>query len=215
MSLRTITKTTKLFFLVSLAFTTVDCSLNKSFANYPTLQNVKSNSAEDASIKNYVDVFDIRKNDENLKGHTVKKHIGKSKDWLEGRLCGERHQKFASSYSDFDTANKVIKQVILTNEKKVVNWLRGNEKSITLHESFDEIIGITLQKEDNKSQDCKVGVVVLKRTKRDSKDFFVVTSYPVLNEKDITFEYKKRKYTMNNRYYDYTGSAQVAFEGSK
>ncbi len=151
----------------------------------------------------YFKTFDITKHDEQFNGHTMEKHIGKSKDWLDGRLAGSKHEKFVSSYSDSATANDVIREVILENQDKIKEWLQDEDQDkLLLTKKFDNKIGVVMKKKDKEIQDCNVGVIVLKRPHRVSEKFYIVTSYPVANVGDVESEDKQWKVKNTPKYSD-------------
>lgn len=152
-----------------------------------------------SDITTYFSALDLRKHDNEFYGHTIEKHVGKSKDWLDGRLSGNRHQKFASSYADADTANRVVKEVVLENQDKIRSWLEGDDKDrLVLTKKFDAVIGTILKKKDHELKDCKVSVVVLKRPHMNTHKFYVITSYPILNVSDL--EEYNRQWKNKNKY---------------
>jgi hypothetical protein len=145
-------------------------------------------------IKEYFESFDLKKHDDEFRGHTLEKHVAKSFDWLDGRLSGDRHMKFASAYTDIETANKVIKEIVLENEQKIKDWLEKDEekKRLSLSKTFDKTIGAILKRGGKKTVDCNIGVIVLKRTDRHAKSFFIITSYPVSNKSEVDGERTKK-----------------------
>lgn len=152
-------------------------------------------------MSTYFKTFDISKQDQEFNGHTVHKHIGKSKDWLDGRLAGSRHEKFVSSYTDLDIASTVIKEVILENESRIKDWMDDKEKDkLVLSKRFDKTIGVAMKKKDHELQDCNVAVIVLKRPHKAAEKFYIVTSYPVVNIGDVESEHKEWKAKNNDKY---------------
>ncbi len=151
----------------------------------------------------YFKAFDITKHDEAFNGHTVEKHIGKSQDWLDGRLAGSRHEKFVSSYSDSVTATKVISEIIVENQEKIKEWIEDQDKDkLILSKKFDNKIGVVMKKKDKEIKDCNVGVVILKRPHRVSEKFYIITSYPVVNVGDVESEDKEWKVKSGGKYSD-------------
>lgn len=153
----------------------------------------------------YFKTFDISKHDKEFNGHTVEKHVGKSNDWLDGRLAGSRHEKFVSSYTNLETTNRVIKEIVLENESKIKHWMEDDEKDkLVLSKKFDKKIGVAIKKKDKELKDCNVGVVVLKRPHKTAEKFYIVTSYPVINVGDVESDHKEwkaknvEKYPMNH-----------------
>lgn len=149
----------------------------------------------------YFENFDISKHDQEFNGHTVEKHIGKSNDWLDGRLAGSRHEKFVSSYIDLETASNVIKDIVLENESKIKHWIEDQDQDkLILIKKYDKKIGIAMKKKDKELKDCHVGIVVLKRAHKTSEKFYIVTSYPVVNIGDVESEHKEWKIKNNDKY---------------
>jgi len=186
--------------------------ISTAFLNISTAKDEKEDKACDykngidyENITKYFESFDLKKHDEDFKGYTFAYHIGKSKDWLEGRMSGERHKNFVSSYTDVETANRVIKEIIIENEKNIKEWLdkTDDKKRIVFHKKFDEKIGMIVEKGEKESKDCNIGVVVLKRTQKHSKKFFIVTSYPVSNAIKIDEISKSWKDNKGKKYEKY------------
>jgi hypothetical protein len=155
---------------------------------------------QEPQIKEYFSNFDLIKHDEEYLGHTMERHLGKSKDWLEGRLSGDRHRKFASSYTDAATANEAIKTIVLENQEKIKQWLEGKEskKRLTLSKDMEKKLGILVARGGKEVKDCNIAVVVLKRKERD-KSFFLLTSYPVANKTDLE-EYRRNLNLKKDKY---------------
>lgn len=168
----------------SISFAECDCDSN----------NDKHRGIIASEITAYFNTFDLTKHDKEFYGHTIEKHTAKNKDWLDGRLSGNRHQKFASSYTNIDTATRIIKEIVLENQNKIKNWIEDqNDEKLILSKTFSEKIGIVMNKKDKEIKDCNIAIVVLKRSHRDAKKFYVVTSYPVLKIDDIDESYQNWK----------------------
>lgn len=151
----------------------------------------------------YFKTFSISKHDEEFDGHTLDKHIGKSQDWLDGRLAGSRHEKFVSTYSDAATASDIVREIVLENQDKIKAWMEDQDKDkLVLSKTFDSKIGVAMKKKDKEIKDCNVGVVVLKRPHKMSEKFYIITSYPVVNIGDLESEHKEWKTKNNDRYND-------------
>ncbi len=163
--------------------------------------NVKWKGIKFSEFNVYLKDFDISKHDEEFNGHTLEKHIGKSNDWLDGRLAGSRHEKFVSSYIDLSTASDVIKEIILENESKIKHWLEDQDKDkLILIKKCDKKIGVAMKKKDKEAKDCNVGVVILKRSHKTSDKFYIITSYPVVNIGDVESEDQEWKVKNNDKY---------------
>lgn len=176
----------------------------QSFADNKQCELDACKGIEVTQMNEYFKSFSIQKHDKELLGHTLEKHVGKSKDWLEGSLSSDRHKKFASTYIDAETANKAIQEIIADNQEKINKWLDGDDdkKRLSLNKIFDHKIGTIIGKESTELKDCNIGIIVLKRTERNKKAFFILTSYPVSNQKEID-EYKKALNWKNDSKYKY------------
>jgi hypothetical protein len=172
------------------------CIVGTTFINVSVAKHDKKNASyKDKDTINYDNInkhftsFDLK---QNSAGYTLQS-VGKSQDWLEGRLSIQKYKPFASAYIDVETANQVIKEIGLENESKIKEWLDKNDsKFISLYKKFDKKIGIAVEKSQNtvgntdtndefKYQDCNIGVVVLRKL-YNQKKFFIVGSYPVSDD---------------------------------
>lgn len=115
-----------------------------------------------------------------LGGHTSIKHVGKSVEWLKGRLSREPGIPFASSFKNSDMANRAELKFIKAFEKEIDEWAKNGDKRIW-----------NFEREMNVGED--LGIVVgrgkfgVKRTTwatfrvlRDEteKGWHIVTSFP-------------------------------------
>ncbi len=94
-------------------------------------------------------VFGTRKTltlDKLLGGHSIEKHVGKSENWLRQRLLEETDLDFASSFRNYETANRVVGKAIKENTAKIEKWLVGKtnkplELEITMENNIGTILG--------------------------------------------------------------------------
>jgi hypothetical protein len=138
----------------------------------------------------YQDAFEkvhgVRKNldlDELLGGHSIEKHVGKSEDWLRDRLLKEPETKIASSFRNYETANRVVAKAVKENIAKISDWLESGKGKLILKVEAENPIGIVLERGKGGS----VGLKTAKETNkaeiiiiRDStpQGWHVLTSYP-------------------------------------
>ncbi len=163
-----------IFFIVGTTFVNVSVAKNEKKHEL----HKDKNAIDYEHIKTYFTSFDLKKDNA---GYTLQS-VGKSQDWLEGRLSARRYKPFVGSYIDVETANQVIKEIVLENETNIKEWLdKDVDKFISLHKKFDKKIGVAVENSENKYQDCNIGVVVLRKL-YNQKKFFIVESYPVSND---------------------------------
>lgn len=116
--------------------------------------------------------------DERRGGHTLKRHVGKSDMELQARLAAEPNISAASTYTDRETAESVVGEVIADNQGRIEQWLRrpGGHPNMVLDYDGRHSVGRSLRRNAGTSQPCSHAVVVLKWEASD--DFIVLTSYP-------------------------------------
>lgn len=132
-------------------------------------------------------VFGARKSlelDELLGGHSITKHVGKSESWLRQRLLNEPETKSASSFRNYETANKVVAEAIKDNTDTIEKWLSGgSDKPLKLNTIADNPVGIVLERGKGGSVGLKTATEtrkaeVLLVKDNTSKGWHVLTSYP-------------------------------------
>lgn len=168
-------------------------------ATFADAAQIKAHGIHLDDLVTYFSSVDLKKHDAEFAGHAVAHHVGKSHDWLSGRLSCGKYLRFASSYTDIDTANKTVQEIIVENADKIGAWLKKGEKEkFIVSKQFKEKIGVLLSKKDMQFRDCTAGIVVLKRSKDDKHKFYVLTSYPVLKVNEGEFEQRKWQKTNHN-----------------
>jgi hypothetical protein len=118
--------------------------------------------------------------DEAAGGHTLEKHVGRSDDQLRARLRRERRISAASTYTDRETAERVVGTVLQQEQSKITRWLARESGHPNLVLDYDgdaaHPIGRTLRRGDYQTSPCSHAVVVLKWT--GPADYYVLTTYP-------------------------------------
>ena len=118
--------------------------------------------------------------DEAAGGHTLSKHVGRTDDELRQRLEREPNITAASTYTDRETAERVVGTVLEQNRDKIARWLSrpGRHPNLVLDYDGDpaHAIGRTLRRGENTPQPCSHAVVILRW--RGDSEYYVLTSYP-------------------------------------
>lgn len=119
--------------------------------------------------------------DEARGGHTLARHVGKADSELFDRLRKDKKISAASTYTDRETAERVVGTVISENKDKITAWsLReGRRPNLVLDYpgSPGKVIGRSLKRGHSQPVPCTGAVVVLK-WKEDTEVYYVLTSYP-------------------------------------
>jgi hypothetical protein len=117
--------------------------------------------------------------DEEIGGHTLQRHVGKSDAELRARLEREPQISSASTYSDRATAEDVVASALQSNPRGLSAWRArsGRRPNFALHYHANRVIGRSLRRGRAESVACDRAVIVLRWDDRRSRDF-VLTSYP-------------------------------------
>ena len=117
--------------------------------------------------------------DEAQGGHTLSRHVGRSDADLRERLERERNISAASTYTDRQTAEAVVGDV-LNHNSRMERWMeRGGRRpnlAIDYHGDPNQPIGRCMQRGSIVAVPASDAIVVLKAS-RDG-GFYVLTTYP-------------------------------------
>ncbi|MDC0857370.1 hypothetical protein OAP83_01495, partial [Rickettsiales bacterium] len=117
-------------------------------------------------------------------GHTIERHVGKSDEFLVDRVNNPtsvdiRQSKIsgASSYTNMQTAQRVISETINQNRNKIQNWLRNSNKpTLVINNKFDDVIGRGVLGRGSVAQNKLNAKTVLKKDGKGG--YSILTSYP-------------------------------------
>ena len=116
--------------------------------------------------------------DEELGGHTLRRHVGRSDEQLIERLAREPDISAASTYNDRVTAEKTVGDALAQQKGRVESWLNRPDAHPNLALQFHghDPIGRSIRRGDHASQPCRDAAIVL-RWDGDHR-FHVLTTYP-------------------------------------
>ncbi len=125
------------------------------------------------------DRYDLER-DERRGGHTLVRHVGQSDADLSQRLRREPKISAASTYTDRETAERVVALALARDRARIDRWLgrQGPRPNLALdyHGRRGEPIGRSLTRRGRQAVVCTNAVVVLRWAGQDA--FYVLTSYP-------------------------------------
>jgi hypothetical protein len=117
--------------------------------------------------------------DEEMGGHTLRKHVGRTDEQLRERLEDERGISAASTYTDRAAAEMAVGAALERAHSRVEHWLEragGHAPNLVLDFHGDHPIGRTMHRGDSASQPCSDAKVVLRMSGQG--EYYVLTSYP-------------------------------------
>jgi hypothetical protein len=145
------------------------CGLSRSSA-------IKAGSAG-ASGSAVGGAYDLE-HDEQLGGHTLRKHVGRTDDQLRERLEQEPHISAASTWTDSQLAEETVGAALRDQAGRISQWeARGERRAnLALHYDAGREIGRSLPRGASQTVPCTGAVIVLKANGGDG--FYVLTTYP-------------------------------------
>jgi hypothetical protein len=120
--------------------------------------------------------YDLQR-DEQLGGHTLRKHVSQSDEELRERLEQEPHISAASTWTNTDLAEQTVAAALRDRAARIAQWQAREERraNLALHYHADREIGRSLERGALQTVPCTAAVLVLKA---NGDGFYVLTSYP-------------------------------------
>ena len=119
--------------------------------------------------------------DDSLGGHTLKRHVGRTDEELAERLRREPDISAASTWTDRETAERVVGAALASAGGRLTAWERreGRRPNLVLHyeDRTGATLGRSLSRGASSPEPCHRALVVLKWDERRDR-FFVLTAYP-------------------------------------
>lgn len=116
--------------------------------------------------------------DEDLGGHTLRRHVGRTDEQLIERLAREPDISAASTYDDRAAAETTVGEALGQAKNRVESWLDRTDVHPNLALQFHgrNSIGRSIRRGDHQAQACYDAAVIL-RWDGDHR-FHVLTTYP-------------------------------------
>jgi len=117
---------------------------------------------------------------DNIGGHAVAQHVGKSDQQLIARLSAEPKLKATSTFSDLYTAERAIGDTLRLNQTKVNEWLQSSSgpNRLVLPQSLGYNVGRVISKGSKQSTNSQKVRLVIDKDPGAPKGFVIITSYP-------------------------------------
>jgi len=116
--------------------------------------------------------------DEELGGHTLQRHVGRTDEQLSERLAREPSISAASTYNDRVVAEKTVNDALAHEKIRVEAWLNRADAHPNLALQFHghDPIGRSIRRGDHASQPCYDAAIILRWD--GEHRFHVLTTYP-------------------------------------
>ena len=117
--------------------------------------------------------------DEAMGGHTLQRHVGKSDADLLRRLEREPQISSASTFTDRETAERVVGAALRADNRAFASWRErtGKRPNFVLRQDAGRVIGRSIARGRGQSVPCERALIVLRWDERRQR-YFVLTSYP-------------------------------------
>ncbi|TKS54852.1 hypothetical protein E4582_08830 [Luteimonas yindakuii] len=115
---------------------------------------------------------------EDVGGHLIERHVGKSEQWLVDRVRRENISA-ASSFVDLPAAEHFVSATIGEHQDRIDAWLDGQGGNrLVVDARFDASTGISVKRGDSDATDVYSVRLVLERSDRLDIGYRIVTGYP-------------------------------------
>lgn len=115
---------------------------------------------------------------EDVGGHLIERHVGKSEQWLLDRVSRENISA-ASSFRDLPEAEHFVSATIADHQDRVDAWVDGSGGNrLVIDTTFDASTGISVSRGDTSAVDVFSVRLVLERSSQLDIGYRIVTGYP-------------------------------------
>ncbi|MDR7193669.1 RNase A-like domain-containing protein [Luteimonas terrae] len=115
---------------------------------------------------------------EDVGGHLIERHVGKSEQWLLDRVSRENISA-ASSFRDLPEAERFVSATIADHQSRVDAWADGSAGNrLVIDTTFDASTGISVSRGDTRAVDVFSVRLVLERSNQLDIGYRIVTGYP-------------------------------------
>jgi hypothetical protein len=143
--------------------------------NQPRVTNAVSPSAAETGEAGAR--YDLGR-DEQLGGHTLERHVGRSDQQLIERLEREPEISAASTYKDREIAEKTVAATLGRERDRIESWLNrpGSHRNLALQFHANEVLGRSIRRGESSPEPSYDAAIVLRWD--GDHHFYVLTTYP-------------------------------------
>jgi hypothetical protein len=111
------------------------------------------------------------------RGHTIAKHVKKTRKELAQRFRTEQDLKVSSSFTDRRIAEAAIGKVLKQHKQTVDQWLGTRKKGLVLEAECDRRLGISLHRNGRIVATTRARVIL--RREESSVGYYIKSAFPV------------------------------------
>ena len=120
----------------------------------------------------------LRAHENGPAGHTIDKHVGKSKEFLEQRLREDPRPARMSSYYDEATAEAAISDALAAKKEEIGAFMASSKSFDTIRFEFDTPVGYSLARGDTELVPASKVFIRLDKDPTMPTGYRIKTSYP-------------------------------------
>ncbi|WP_233805694.1 RNase A-like domain-containing protein [Paraburkholderia sp. HP33-1] len=112
-------------------------------------------------------------------GHTIRKHVGINRAWLQARLAREPRREMVSSFPNLETAERAISQVMQQNVATIRVWAQASNgsKRLSLIGETGHTVGYGLVRETGQMIELSKVQMFLRKEQYNDMPFYIITAY--------------------------------------
>lgn len=113
-------------------------------------------------------------------GHCCRKHVRRTPEQMRTRLRRERKLTYVSTFSDMKTAQKVVRETLNQNSRRLYRWqVAGNPGFIEIYGRFNYPIGTYVRRGHPRLYESYRSYFLLVGNRHWPGGFQIITGYPV------------------------------------
>ncbi|WP_395692210.1 RNase A-like domain-containing protein [Nocardioides sp.] len=111
------------------------------------------------------------------RGHSIERHVAKSREWLQERVVNHRTARFASSFRDEAVADRAVTGLLRTRTSEIEAWMSASDRQLTMQARLRNAIGICVDRSGNVVDATGIRIVLVKDPTM-AEGFYIKTAFP-------------------------------------
>lgn len=112
-------------------------------------------------------------------GHTIAKHVGKTREYLEARLRNQPKLQAASTFNSIQDAERAINGVMRNRADDILNWAKSAPANDVLRitAATADDVGVVLLRGASELVKGRQLIVILKKERYNGMPYYLLTAY--------------------------------------